>query len=65
MFNLEMILKMSLITICLGGIKAYFNPVTKIYLSCDQSIYLKTIEANEMDEQLTWKLNSDQSSATP
>ena len=50
-----MILKMSLVNICLGGLKAYFNPINKLYISCDDVIKLKTIETNWTDERLMYK----------
>ena len=50
-----MILKMSLVSICLGGLKAYFNPITKLYISCDKAIELRTVDTNWTDERLTYK----------
>jgi hypothetical protein len=50
-----MILKMSLVTIRLGGLKAYFNPITKLYISCDEAIELRTVDTNWTDERLTYK----------
>ena len=45
----------SLVSICLGGLKAYFNPIKKLYISCDDVINLKTIETNWTDERLAYK----------
>ena len=53
--TLGMILKMSLVTIRLGGLKAYLNIEKKIYLSCDKAIDLKSVETNWTNEQLTYK----------
>ena len=50
-----MILKMSLVSICLGGLKAYFNPITKLYISCNEAIELRTVDTNWTDERLTYK----------
>jgi hypothetical protein len=50
-----MILKMSLVTVRLGGLKAYFNPEKKIYLSCDKAVDLNVIRTNWTDEHLTYK----------
>ena len=52
---LGMILKMSLVNICIGGLKAYFNPIKKLFISCDDVIKLKTIETNWTDERLMYK----------
>lgn len=41
--TLGLILKMSLVSICLGRIMAYFNPITKLYIFCGESIELKTV----------------------
>jgi hypothetical protein len=48
-------LKVSLVNIRLGGLKAYFNPIKKLYISYDKEIKLRTIEMNWTDEQLTYK----------
>jgi len=53
--TLGMILKMNLVNICLGGLKAYFNPIKKLYISCDEVIELRTIEMNWTYERLTYK----------
>jgi hypothetical protein len=53
--TLGMILKISLVNICLGGLKAYFNPIKKLYISCDEVIELRTIEMNWTYERLTYK----------
>ena len=53
--TLGMILKMSLVNIRLGGLKAYFNPIKKLYISYDDVITLKTIETNWTDERLMYK----------
>jgi hypothetical protein len=53
--TLGMILKMSLVNIRLGGLKAYFNPLKKLYISCDDMIELSSIETNWTDERLTLK----------
>ena len=53
--NFGMILKMSLATIRLGGLKAYFNPITKLNISCDVAIELQTVDSNWTDERLTYK----------
>jgi len=53
--TLGMILKMSLVNICLGGLKAYFNPFKKLYISCDKVIELRIIEMNWADELLMYK----------
>ena len=53
--TLGMILKLSLVNIRLGGLKAYFNPIKKLYISCDVVIELNTIETNWTDERLTYK----------
>ena len=50
-----MILKMSLVSICLGGLKAYFNPITKLYISCNEAIELKTVDTNWTNDRLTYK----------
>ena len=50
-----MILKMSLVSIRLGGLKAYFNPITKLYISCNKAIELRTVDTNWTDEHLTYK----------
>ena len=50
-----MILKMSLVSIHLGGLKAYFNPITKLYISCNEAIELRTVDINWTDEGLTYK----------
>ncbi len=50
-----MILKMSLVSIHLGGLKAYFNPITKLYISCNEAIELKTVDTNWTDDRLTYK----------
>ena len=52
---LGMILKMSLVNICLGGLKAYFNPLKKLYISCDKVIELRSIKMNWTDKHLTYK----------
>ena len=52
---LGMILKMSFVSIHLGGLKAYFNPISKIYIACDQASDMKTIETNWTNEHLTYK----------
>lgn len=39
-----MILKMSLVNISFGGLKAYFNPIKKLYIACHVVIKLKMIE---------------------
>jgi hypothetical protein len=44
--TLGMILKMSLVNIRLSGLKVYFNPIKKLFISCDDVIDLKTIETN-------------------
>lgn len=42
MFHAQgMILKTSLVNIRLGGLKAYFNPITKVYITCDNAVDLK------------------------
>jgi len=53
--TLGMILKMSLVNIRLSGLKVYFNPIKKLFISCDDVIDLKTIETNWTDERLTYK----------
>ena len=50
-----MILKMSLVSIRLGGLKAYFNPITKLYISCNDAIELKTVDTNWTNNCLTYK----------
>ena len=50
-----MILKMSLVSICLGGLKVYFNPITKLYISFNEVIELRTVDTNWTDERLTYK----------
>lgn len=47
---LGMILKMKLVNIQLGGIKAYFNLITKVYITCNNAIDLKTVNTNWTDE---------------
>ena len=60
-----MILKMSKVSICLGGLKAYFNPITKLYISCNKAIELRTVDTNWTDERLTYRLFSTDLSHTP
>ena len=50
-----MILKLSLISICLGGLKAYFNPINQLYISCDEAIELKMVDTNRTDEYLMYE----------
>jgi hypothetical protein len=53
--TLGMILKMSLVNIHLGGLKAYFNPLKKLYISWDEVIELRSIKMNWTDEHLKSK----------
>jgi hypothetical protein len=53
--TLGMILKMSLVNIRLGGLKTYFNPLKKLYISCDKVIKLRSIERNWTYEHLRYK----------
>mgnify|MGYP006184554199 CR=1 FL=1 len=48
-----MILKMSLVSICLGGLKAYFNPITKLYIFCNKAIEIKTVDTIWTNKCLT------------
>ena len=42
---LGIILKMSLVSIRLGGLKTYFNPPTKIHISCGSTFDLQGIDS--------------------